>query len=459
MKRLLFQLIFAAAAGSVSANSMLQNPSTGTLNTLNFQKLCIASNGTDAVLLATDNTAIYAIDIADNAAGEAASNTITSIPDFVTAKLVPLAGQNVVVTDMAVNPISKAVYIVAINNTATSSFLFRVKDNGASVSLVNLSNVKHSKISWGGPAYIMDVEWGNGTLYASSGWGLSSLDGELGWIKPPFAHNSSVTKRATTMFKSNWGNQYVTDAPLETLALGSIGGKTRLMGVTTCAPGFSLDIAGLSGTGLMQVTEDFNVNSGMSFNVVFQSHDGGNWLFDLHEGLTGRELYRIGEKYINGSPVTGGKYNANAIALRDINMNRTSGLTDADLKLFPGNYHAICFWDNYRLLVLESGNGALKMLQTAASAPPTGIAGTVSQEGRLTVYPNPSAGTITIGLPGRSIESSMVTIYDAVGKIVWNQYVTGSNFTLKMDAVNKGNYTVSVTAADGSARFASFFIQ
>lgn len=461
MKRILsFLLCFAGAWHLQAANSMLQNPVTGSLSNVIFLKLCMAGNGKDVVLLATDNKAIYAIDIADNDAGEAVKNAVTSVPDFVAAKLTPVAGQTVVVNDMVVNPVSKAVYITASNGTMSAGYIFKVKNNGAAITMIDLSNITYSKIAWSGAANIMDMAWGNGTMYASSGMGLASLDGELGWMKPPFAHNSTMAKRATTMFKSNWGNKYLTDAPLETLAYGEIGGKKHLMGVTTCAPGFSADVDGLQGSGLLQVTEDFNVNSGMSYKVIFQKHDGGNWLFDLHEGMSGRTLYRIGEKYINGSQVAANKYNASAVELRDINMNRTAGLTDADLKQFSGTYQAISFWDDYRLLVLEAGNGALKMLQTANTAPPLQVddvlTGTLA--GKLTIYPNPSTDKVTVNLPA-GMQKGRLAIYDATGKLAWQRDVEQPSYTFDSRQVGRGSYIMSVTDTKGHTTSAKFTVQ
>ena len=67
-------------------------------------------------------------------------------------------------------------------------------------------------------------------------------------ISVPFAHNSSTVNRATSMFKSNWGGDYFTNAPLEKFDFATINGSDRLLGVTICAPGFSLETVSLTGS-------------------------------------------------------------------------------------------------------------------------------------------------------------------------------------------------------------------
>ncbi|RYD59481.1 MAG: T9SS type A sorting domain-containing protein [Sphingobacteriales bacterium] len=444
MKKLILPLFLFASVSTMAQNAMLKNAAKGAVSLTDAENICFASDGTNVVLMAGDKTGLYAIDITDNKIANEKDNTLTApIASFVTSKLNAAAGQAVSVVDMEVNPVSKAIYVLA--KAGANKYLIRVESKGAKVSLVDLSSVNYSKLAWTGTFELNDMAYGNKTLYVTSG--SFSLDGEIGWIAPPFTHNATVTKRSTTMFKSNWGNKYETAAPLEVIAFGNVGGKNRLMGVTTCAPGFSVDASTLSGSGLLSVTEDFNVNSGMSSKAVFMSHDKKEWLFDLHDN----NLYRIGKKYLDGSQVTANKHNQNAAMLRD-NMGKVVATLPADdMKLMSTTaVTSIAQYDNYRLMVLEAGaTGALKMVQMSSENPPpfTSIGDVATA--KLDMYPNPASQTVTINIPENS-NSATLNIVAINGKVVMQRELNTRNTTLDISTLAKGMYVVNMILADGS---------
>ncbi len=443
MKRFLLPVLMCTGFAASAQNTLLQNPATGAVPTAGINSICMASNGTQVVLLAASNSAVYAIDIADKNASEAAANLVTTIPNFVTAKLNPLTGQNVQVLDMEVNPISKSVYVLA--SSGTQRFIVKVKNNGANVSLLDLSNISHSKLTWGGQTMeVNDMAFGNNTLYITSG--SFQLNGEIGWMSPPFANNSAFTKRATTMFKSNWGGQYQTTAPLETLAFGKVENKNRLMGVTTCAPGFSIDAATLQGTGVLSVTEDFNVQFGNSRRVVFMSHDNGNWLFDLHDS----KLYRIGKKYLNGSQVTANKHNNNADELRDFSGNVPATYAATEMKQMSNTtFDMMAQWDDYRLLLLESGTtGKLVLTQVSQENPPTPTGIRELKAINIDVYPNPVTSEFVLTLPeGKS--KAVLNIISINGRVVMSQNINSKTTHVNVKGIAPGIYTVALQLENG----------
>lgn len=449
MKRIMTCLLLLCSTGTFATNSLLQGPVTGAIPSQNnINSIGIISNNTDVALVLGSTGAVYIIDIQDANTAEAAANTITSIPNFVTAKLDALTGKTVTVVDMVVNPHSKSVYVLgtAQDGSGTKNYVFKVKNNGANVTILNLDNSIYSKVSFTNNYFVNSIAWGDNRLYVSAG--NFGLDAELDYMSPPFAHNSTFTKRMTSMFKSNWGGVYVTDAPLERMAYGVVKSKKRLAGVTTCAPGFSLDLAGLSGSGTLQVTEDFNVHQGMPSKVVLLNHDNKSWLYELHDLFSGSgTLYRIGEKYLDGSQVTANKYNTNAQELRNNSGGVAPGMTDNDLKSM-GQFAGIAFWNDGRLLVLDpkNANGALRLLSVGT---PTGIAETEDKRLRFTVYPNPSSTQLTLQLP-EGTQSSTATIYTTDGRMVKSEVLKGTKPAISTSMLVPGNYTVTVVTADGS---------
>lgn len=438
MKKLLLPFLTCLSFAASAQNALLQNPTTGSIPTAGINQLCMVSNGTNAVLIAASNNAIYAIDIADKNAAEANSNLITAIPNFVAGKLNPATGQNVEVLDMEVNPISNSVYILAASGT--QRFIVKVKNNGANVSVLDLSNISHSKLTWGSQTMnVNDMAFGNNNLYVTSG--SFQLDGEIGWMAPPFANNGAFTKRATTMFKSNWGGQYETTAPLETLAFGKIDNKNRLMGVTTCAPGFSIDAATLQGTGVLSVTEDFNVQFGTSKRVAFMNHDNSSFLFDLHDN----KLYRIGKKYLDGSQVAANNNNNNADELRDAMGNVPSTYAATEMKqVSTTQYDMMAKWDEYRLLLLENGNaGKLILSQMSVENPPapTGIENLKTAGFEL--FPNPAKGEFTVVLPQGKLKAT-VNVISINGSVVKTQSINGKTANVNIEGIVPGMYTVNI---------------
>ncbi|MCB0698280.1 MAG: T9SS type A sorting domain-containing protein [Chitinophagales bacterium] len=444
MKKLLLQLcMLASVSTAFGQNALLQGSTTGTISSSSFADLCMVSDGTHAALLVADMSSVYAIDIADNNAGEAAANTVTTIPNFVADKLNPLVGQSVTVIDMVVNPISKSVYI--LGSAGANKVIFKVAKNGADVSLVDLSNVTYSKMDWGSALNINDMAYADGKLYVSTG--TFTLDGSLGWVSSPFAHNGSFSKRSTTLFKSNWGGSYFTTAPLETLTIGKIDGTNRLMGVTTCAPGFSIDVNTLSGSGLLSVTEDFNIHQGQSKKAIYMHHDGKDWLFDLHDS----KLYRIGKKYLDGSQVTANKYDNNSTLLRDNSGNVKASLPEEEIKLMSGTttLSMIAFWDNWSILLLESGaTGALTRSKMSVENP-SDVSNVVTTQ-QIEIYPNPAHNNVTVNLPNNNA-SGTIQVINMNGSVATKSNVNGKTATIDISSLSTGIYTLTVELEDGTS--------
>ncbi|MGC4056811.1 MAG: T9SS type A sorting domain-containing protein [Chitinophagaceae bacterium] len=450
MKRTLLVSGMLASVFAAHANALLKSPVSGALGSGRLAALSMASDGKDVVLLLADNTSLYALDIKDNDPSELVPNAITSIPDFVNTKLKPVAGgATLTVIDMEVNPVSRAVYVLA--ESGTTSYVFKVRKNGADITLLDLSSVSHSTISWGGSFSVNDMTWGDNKLFASSG--SFSLNGSVVAVAAPFTNGATVTQRKTSMFKSNWGGTYFTSAPLETMTFGVVGTKSRLMGVTTCAPGYSLEAGTLSGSGTLEVKEYFNVNMGVSEKVVFQRHDSKDWLFDLHDD----NLYRIGASFLDGTSETSGKYNKNSVLLRDNTGAPVSTLTADQFKQFTGTYSEIAFWDNYRLLVLEKG-GTLKLMQTAATAPPLSIGQSVRETAALRLYPNPAHEQISVTLPAASGQIS-IDIYALDGRRVQHQVTSGAAATIDLKGMPQGQYLLKAVYESGSTEQQFFVIQ
>lgn len=69
----------------------------------------------------------------------------------------------------------------------------------------------------------------------------------------------------------------------------------------------------------------------------------------------------------------------------------------------------------------------------------------------LQVFPNPSNGKLTVEL-GVLSSSTLIEIYDALGKVVYANEVTGISSTFDISGLNNGVYTYKISNSAGSSR-------
>ncbi|WP_052593743.1 T9SS type A sorting domain-containing protein [Aureispira sp. CCB-QB1] len=432
-------------------NSLLQAPATASLTSY-IDGLELVSNGTDVVLVATssNDTALYAIDIADNNSLDAINNTLTAIPDFtnVLSGVTGLNASDIVVANIEVNPISKSIYVLVRNQAATQSQIVLIKNNGANVSVLNTNNLIYSKIKLSSSRFnYQDMTYGDDTLYVTSGgW---SLDGELVSISTPFVNGTLATERATSMFKTNQGSVYLTDAPLEKLDFGVVNGVKRLMGVTLCAPGFSIKTSDVPGTGVLAVKEVFNVRYDPPIKVIHQQQNGTSYLFNLHDDFNFGALFmRIGEHYIDGTPETTNTFNNNTVHLRNFPATGVSaGLTDADFKIYNNHsFEMIAFFDHYNMVVLESDT--LKLFATGINLTNTQV--TNSKEMNITCSPNPAQDFLQLHLKSENLgfassyNRPVVKIYTVNGQEIFQKELSSEHSTINIKTIPPGKYIVII---------------
>jgi hypothetical protein len=444
MKKTTLVVCAAVCVIALNANSLLLNPQTGQpVATGNAEDIELVSNGTDVVLIIANNSAgqILAIDILDNNPADSALNVVSSpVPNFTANLSAALGIPNVNILNFEVNPISKSIYVLVRNLNTGLTTIAKVTNNGNTITPLALTNVSFSAITYSAsPFTVQDMTWGNNTLFVSTA--NSQLDGEIGMITAPFANNTSSTNRATSMFKSNWGNSYITSAPLERMGWSNVAGNERLMGVTTCAPGFSVRTADVPGSGVLQVTEDFNMVSMPTVKVIPVTQNGVSYLLDLHMGFTAAHpLYRIGEMYLDGSQVAANAYNATAHELRDWNGNPSPGFTTDQIMQYAGTFKMAAFYTNYDLLVLDDLDN-LKLYSVGTVS--TGTAENTNAS--FSVFPNPVSETMTLRYHGQLSSNSVIVIATIEGQEVLRQPVNPvGDQLIDITSLAAGNYVVSI---------------
>lgn len=338
-----------------NTNALLVNPQKGNpITTGTIDNFTFVSKDTNVVLIIGNNASgkLYAIDIKDNDATQATPNAIANTPGF-KAKIAQFMGitnlNQITIMNMEVNPISKAVYVLVKNNTSNTAGLFKVI-GGTTIVPVNLSNVSYAAITFStnNSMVLQDMTWGENELYVSIGnWRLNA---EVGKISIPFTHNSSLTKKNTTVFTHG---SYSTNAPLEKMVYGKVKGEARLMGVTTCAPGYSFKTSALNITGALDVKEYFELMGGQPQKVISVTQGTSTYLVELHSEPP--FLVRIGEKFIDETKPS----NDNSTKLFSLDMVtsskvRTTGLTDNDIKIYTDVCYVMAKYNETQVLVVDN---------------------------------------------------------------------------------------------------------
>jgi hypothetical protein len=288
----------APADEIIITGTMLADAQNGQPFVTGISNFTIASSDDSvAIIIATTDNKLYAIDMPSDSA-DATANTITSVTDIHTA-IQAVYGSVPRFENMYVNPISQEVYILVSGAGAGNNAIMVVKNNGASITQLDLSAVDYVEMSYSGNFdRVADMTYGDGTLYVSLNDGADN-NKAVAKISAPFTHNDTTSEKKTAMFKSNWGGSHMTTAPLDKIVYGNVGGSKRLMGVTECAPGYSFPTSDLSGAGTLDVTEYFYFPGDMPKKVFSVTTSDKTYLMLLH-GF-GNDVGRIDEKYLDGS--------------------------------------------------------------------------------------------------------------------------------------------------------------
>ncbi|UTW62004.1 T9SS type A sorting domain-containing protein [bacterium SCSIO 12741] len=449
MKSIITAALLLLLSGAIYSQSLLKNPQTGNpIGTGTIDQIKLITDGQEVVLIVADGVKfkLYAIALNDNNVADRHQNLVDSIPNYTTKISAALGVGSVHVMNMEVNPLSGSVYFLV--NDGAQRRVMVATNGGNDLQILDLSQVTYCEMSYSNNGFtVQDITWGNGTLYVSSGELFGGLVGEVAAVNAPFEHQTQVVRRATTLYKTNWGGGYHTNAPLEKMAYTEINGQSRLMGVTVCAPGFSFDPATINGAGVLQVHEQFNVHNNLPSKVVAVNQDGMHYLYNLHRdnGINNQVLMRIGQHWIDGTPENNNQINNNAVRLRDNAGQPATGMTDSDIKVYPETYRTISFYDNHNLLVLTS-DATLKMLKVGTKDPVFTLNAQAIQQpiDGVRVYPNPVSDRLEVAWPG---SDAQVELMDLKGRVLQSEsQVSGGNIQFSLKEYPAGQYIVRISA-------------
>ena len=209
-----------------------------------IQSMSALAFGPEGVLFVGDTrgAAVFAIDTDDREEGKAnGSLKIANFNERVASALGTKANQ-LLIRDLAVNPISKQAYVtVQRGRTATSpSVLLRINAKGK-ITEVSLKSVKFAKATLpnvpkagtrGRTSVITDLAFADGKVYVA---GLSNEEFASTLREIPFPFKKVTPGTGIKIFHGAHG-QFETRSPIRTLVPYEIGGNAHMLAAYTCTP-------------------------------------------------------------------------------------------------------------------------------------------------------------------------------------------------------------------------------
>ena len=249
MKKLLYSIsLITVIAITIAATHKEDNPLTKDFITGNPEIASISrlEFGPEGILFIgdSDNATVYAIDTRDTSSKEKSDRIAVDEFDIKVASALGTTVQNIAITDMAVNPISKVVYF-SIHTKAGQPVLLKLVDG--ELKNVPLDKVNYSKIELadaiakdakdrrGRPQRrwaIADMKYHNGKLLLS---GLSNKEFSSTFRSIPFPFADNQDFATLEIYHAAHG-RYETYAPIKAFDITTINNKEYLLAGYTCTP-------------------------------------------------------------------------------------------------------------------------------------------------------------------------------------------------------------------------------
>jgi hypothetical protein len=239
--RLAVTVLAAAAISLAAATSGMTagNPDLKSAGPLAF--------GPDGILFVGDYMAgnIVALDTGDRSAAASAQTEVKGINEKVAA-LLGTAPDQILINDMAVNPVSKKIYLSVSRGRGPDAtpVILRV-DSAGKISELNLDNVKHSSVRLPNPAdgkdqrgnnrrmeSITDLAYVDGKVIVA---GLSNEEFASNLRSIPFPFTEANNGASIEIFHGAHG-RFETNAPVRTLTAYEIKNQPHILAAYTCTP-------------------------------------------------------------------------------------------------------------------------------------------------------------------------------------------------------------------------------
>jgi hypothetical protein len=246
-KNYFYFVMLLAGLGLLAASKPFESSPYGLAKgTPEIKSISALSFGKDGILFIGDSkgASVFAVDTKDaKSSSNAQSINITDIDQKIATAL-GTQKENITITDMAVNPVSKKLYIAVQSSDGTPAVLKVEGDKLEAVSLkdVNFSSIalndvyaEDAKDARGRPmrvSTISDIGFNDGKILVS---GLSNKEFSSTLRSIPFPFSDKQDQASLEMYHASHG-RFETTSPIRTFTTAKINGKDYLIASYTCTP-------------------------------------------------------------------------------------------------------------------------------------------------------------------------------------------------------------------------------
>ena len=241
-----FVMLLAGIVLLAATKPFVRSPYGFTKGNPDIKSASALSFGKDGILFIGDSkgASVFAVDTKDAKNNNNAALIAVSNIDEKIAAALGTQKENITITDMAVNPLSKKLYIAVQNSDGTPVILKVDNDKIEPLSLkdVNFSSIalndvyaEDAKDARGRPmrvSTISDLGFDNGKVLVS---GLSNKEFSSTFRSIPFPFTDQQDQASLEMYHASHG-RYETTSPIRTFTTGKINGKDYLIASYTCTP-------------------------------------------------------------------------------------------------------------------------------------------------------------------------------------------------------------------------------
>jgi hypothetical protein len=252
---------WVCAAVATASVASLAHADAGSLKAgkVNLQSAGALAFGPDGVLFVGDSKAgsIYALDTQDRKQGATNGVDVRGISAKIAAALGTTADQ-IAINDLAVNPVSKSVYLSVSRGLGPDALpvLLHVNGTGA-IEELKLDNIKHASVALpNAPAHDAKDRRG-GSLRLEAITDLAYVDGKLlvaGLSNEEFASNlrvipypfQEVSRGSSIEIFHGAHGRFETNAPVRTFVPYTIGKESNILAAYTCTPLVKIPVSELT---------------------------------------------------------------------------------------------------------------------------------------------------------------------------------------------------------------------
>ncbi len=241
-----FVLLIAGIALLAATKPFVPSPYGFSKGSPEIKSISALSFGKDGILFIGDskNATVFALETKDNKNNAQATAIDIASVDQKIAEALGTEKENISITDMAVNPVSKKLYVAIQYKDGTPAILkvSNEKIEAVATKDVNFSSIalndvyaEDAKDARGRPlriSTISDMGFANGKVLIS---GLSNKEFSSTFRSIPFPFGNEQEQASLEMYHASHG-RYETTSPIRTFTTGKINGKEYLIASYTCTP-------------------------------------------------------------------------------------------------------------------------------------------------------------------------------------------------------------------------------